>query len=61
MIIEIGEEQRQVMLMGLAHLAMDRPGWDNMIEEIAGKLEFPGLGMYMGVQGIADSKRHVGG
>ncbi len=36
--IELTEEQRQVVLLALAELALSRPGWDSLLGEIAGEL-----------------------
>lgn len=33
--IEVDEEQRQLILMALAHLAVERPGWDDALSRIA--------------------------
>lgn len=32
---DVSEEQRQTMILALAHLSLKRPGWDNMLKEIA--------------------------
>lgn len=40
--IEIEEDERQVILMALAHLAVERPGWRNMLEQVALKMDNPG-------------------
>lgn len=45
MIIEINEEQRQMTILALAHLALERPGWDHTLRRLAEKLD-PSLGMY---------------
>lgn len=37
--IELDESQRQMVLMALAHLAMERPGWDYALMEIANKID----------------------
>jgi len=37
--ITLTEEQRQATLMALAHLAVERPGWDHMLSEIARKMD----------------------
>ena len=36
--ISLTEEERQATIMALAHLAVERPGWDYMLESIALKL-----------------------
>lgn len=33
------EEQRQMVLLGLAMIALERPGWDQALEEIAEHLK----------------------
>jgi hypothetical protein len=35
MTIEIGEAERQTLLLALAELALSRPGWDEHLGEIA--------------------------
>lgn len=40
--IEIEEDERQVILLALAHLAVERPGWRNMLERVALKMDNPG-------------------
>ena len=42
MTLEIEEEQRQMLLMALAHLAVERPGWDMALSEIAAKIDNSG-------------------
>ena len=37
--IEIAESDRQAILLALAKLYHTRPGWDYMMERIAGKLD----------------------
>lgn len=37
--IEIEEDERQVILLALAHLAVERPGWRVMLEQIALKMD----------------------
>lgn len=44
--VQFDECQRQAMLMALAHLAVERPGWDMMLEEIARKMDNNGCPMY---------------
>jgi hypothetical protein len=39
MAVVISEEDRQMILLALARLALARPGWDYAIGEIAEKLE----------------------
>lgn len=40
--ITVDEAQRQMMLMALAHLSVERPGWDSALAEIAGKMDNAG-------------------
>jgi len=40
MSITIREEERQMILLALAKLAIERPGWDNALSDIVG------LGLY---------------
>jgi len=35
----ITEEKRQAMLLAIAKLALERPGWDHMLGEIADTLQ----------------------
>ncbi len=37
--LRIDEEQRQLLLMALAHLAVERPGWDCALTEIAARID----------------------
>lgn len=37
--IEIDEAQRQMMLLALAHLSVERPGWDFALNELALKMD----------------------
>jgi hypothetical protein len=37
--ILVDESQRQAILMALAHLAVERPGWDTMLRTIAKKMD----------------------
>jgi len=61
MIIEITEEQRQWMVLALAHLALKRPGWDpEFLRPIAEKLD-PDLTMYEDFKLFGSSKRMTGG
>jgi len=39
MTIEIAEEDRQLMVMALAHLAVERPGWDDALGRIAERMD----------------------
>ncbi len=44
--IEVDHSQVGVVVLALAHLAIERPGWDAMLKEIAQKLGDPKLVMY---------------
>jgi hypothetical protein len=44
MTIEIEEEDRQTILLALAEVALSRPGWNDVLGEIAAK--FGGLDMF---------------
>ncbi len=44
--LPLDEGQRQALLMALAHLAIERPGWDWMLGEIAKPIDNPGPEMY---------------
>jgi len=46
--VTLDEGQRQAVLLALAWLALDRPGWDHMLGEIAQKMDNPGAPMYQG-------------
>jgi hypothetical protein len=46
-IITIDESQRQLLLMALAHLAVERPGFDCALREIADKMDNPGPQLYL--------------
>lgn len=37
--IEIDEGQRQMMILALAHLSIERPGWDTALNELALKMD----------------------
>lgn len=37
--VELDESQRQTVLLALAELSLARPGWVNMLEEIAFKMD----------------------
>lgn len=38
-ILPVDEGERQAVLMALAHLACERPGWDWMLSEIAKRVD----------------------
>jgi hypothetical protein len=38
-LLQIEEEERQVLLLALAHLANERPGWDDMLNRIALRID----------------------
>lgn len=37
--LELDEGERQVVLLALAHLSVERPGWDHMLNEIASRID----------------------
>lgn len=37
--ITLDESERQVLLLALAHLAVERPGWDHMLTQIAKRMD----------------------
>jgi hypothetical protein len=47
--VKIEEDDRQMILLALAELALSRPGWDSLLSKIAGELE--------GVEMFAEFKR----
>ncbi len=55
--LSISEEQRQVTIMALAHLAVERPGWDHMLQEIALKIDNPGCPMFREFKAIKLAQR----
>jgi hypothetical protein len=44
--LKLSESDRQATLMALAHLAVERPGWDMMLSEIAQRIDNPGPELY---------------
>lgn len=44
--ITLEEGERQLVLMALAHLAIERPGWDFALMEVAKKLDNDRLDIY---------------
>lgn len=38
-VLQISEEERQALLLSLAHLANERPGWDDMLSRIALRID----------------------
>ncbi len=55
--LEISEEQRQLILMALAHLSVERPGFDFALTEIAQKIDNPGPEMYGRFKELHTAKR----
>lgn len=51
--IDIEEEDRQVILLALAHLAVERPGWDNYLRTVAAKMDDDHLSLYHGFKSTA--------
>ena len=37
--LELDEGERQALLMAMAHLAVERPGWDDMLNRIAVRID----------------------
>jgi len=37
--LELEEGERQALLLALAHLSVERPGWDHMLNEIARRID----------------------
>ena len=44
--LELAEEDRQALILAIAHLAIERPGWDNYLSRIAKDLGDGSLDMY---------------
>jgi len=38
-VTQLDEGQRQMMLMALAHLSVERPGWDDALQRLAIQLD----------------------
>jgi hypothetical protein len=38
-VLELDEGERQMVLMALAHLGVERPGWDDALNRIAVKID----------------------
>ena len=38
-VMRLNEGERQMMLMALAHLSIERPGWDNALQRMAMQLD----------------------
>lgn len=51
--MEVDHSQVGVVVLALAHLAVERPGWDTMLKEIAQKLGDPKLVMYEDLKGLS--------
>ena len=43
---ELTEDKRQALILAAAHLAIERPGWDDYLSRIAKDLGDGGLDMY---------------
>lgn len=39
--IVLDESQRQMLLLAIAHLAVERPGWEKALSEVARKMDTP--------------------
>ncbi len=46
MLLNLDESERQLVLMALAHLAIERPGWDAALKLIAVKCDNAGAPLY---------------
>lgn len=61
--IELEEEERQAMLLALAVLSLQRPGWDDMLNRIALRMDnFTKAGrgeMYDSFRELQDSERQL--
>jgi hypothetical protein len=44
--LELEESDRQIVLMALAHLAVERPGWNYALSQIAQRIDNPGPALY---------------
>ena len=51
----LSEEDRQMLLMALAHLAVERPGWDHALGEIAARIDNPGPELYLAFKDMHES------
>lgn len=70
--LELEEGERQAVLLALAHLSVDRPGWDDMLNRLAVRIdniregravmydEFRELARW-GKENEPDEKRTIGG
>lgn len=45
---ELPEDKRQALILAVAHLAIERPGWDEYLSTIAKDLGDGSLAMYNG-------------
>jgi hypothetical protein len=52
---EIGEEDRQMILLALGRLAVDRPGWDSTLGRLAETLD--GAEMYRTFRDLAKEEK----
>ncbi len=46
----LSEDKRQMVILAVAHLGIERPGWDEYLSEIAKDLGDKNLTMYKGFQ-----------
>ena len=44
--LELTEDKRQALILAVAHLAIERPGWDDYLSRIAKDLGDEALDMY---------------
>lgn len=62
LVVTFPEEERQMMLMALAHLAVERPGWDDALNRLALKLDIAVTGkakMYEGFKDLRTDTLHL--
>lgn len=54
--LELNEGERQLVLLALAELALSRPGFDETLRGIAGRVDNPGAPLYEGMK-VANADR----
>lgn len=59
--IVIDESQRQIILLALAHLAVERPGWDVALADIAALMDNVGLPMFEEFKSLRTQNSLLGG
>lgn len=58
-VLTLSEGERQAVLMALAHLAIERPGWDDMLSRIARRIDNPGPEMYNGFKKLRTANKDI--